>query len=240
VDENKSGGGVMFTIEQLSECMSEPWFLEGYSALERNLFLSRLGLPREPLSRTARKQLKRFSQAVISSAVDWENPRENHARLLCQSAADIEASLSIESDSDAQQVHLSHLKAIFLYELAGLPGASASHAARNGFDPRFRAFFTRDSDSIWRSATGDWAALSPPSTLSVEHTEQEASILLEESLGEILADAGRRLQETGKGGAEAGDLELLGNLAGDFALGVTGDDVLAADFGDGDQSFRRT
>ncbi len=217
----------MFTIEQLSECMSEPWFLEGYSALERNLFLARLGQPREPLSRTVRKQLKRFAQAVISSAADWENPRENHARMLCQSAADIEASLSIEGESDAQQAHLSHLKAIFLYELAGLPGASSSHAARNGFDPRFRAFFTRDSDSIWRSATNDWASFSPPITLSVELTELEAPVLLEESLGEILAGAGRRLQETGKGGAESGDLKLLGSLAGDFALGVTGDDVLA-------------
>lgn len=217
----------MFTIEQLSECLSEPWFTEGYSVLERNLFLSRLGQPREPLPRAVRKQLKRFSQAVISSAVDWENPRESDARLLCQYAADIEASLSFESDGDTLQVHLSHLKAIFLYELAGLPGASSSHAARNGFDPRFRAFFTRESDSLWRSATGDWATLSPKTAVSAEHTKRAAPILLEESLGEILANAGRRLQATGTDGPETDDLELLGNLAGDFALGLTGDDVLA-------------
>lgn len=227
MDENESGGGVMFTIKQLSGCLSAPWFTEGYSALERNLFLCRLGQPHEPLSREARKQLKRFSQAVISSAASWDDPRRGDARLLCQYAADIEASLSVESDGDAQQIHLSHLKAIFLYELAGLPGASSSHAARNGFDPRFRAFFTRERDSIWRSTTGDWAELSPKPSMPVEGVHRAVPILLEESLGEILTDAGRSLQATGIGGIETNDLELLGNLAGDFALGVTGDDVLA-------------
>jgi hypothetical protein len=225
--ENESGGGIMFTIKELSACLPESWFLDGYSALERNLFLTRLGQPCEPLPRTTLKQLKRFSQAVMSSAANWENPRESSARLLCQYAADIEACLSIESDGDAEQVHLAHMKAIFLYELAGLPGASSSHAARNGFDPRFRAFFTRESNSIWRSATGDWAALSPKTVYSADHTEQAPFMLLEQSLSEILVDAGRKLQAAGPCGAEMDDLDLLGSLAGDFALGMTGDDVLA-------------
>ncbi|WP_082727839.1 DEAD/DEAH box helicase [Burkholderia mayonis] len=217
----------MFTIAQLSGCLSQPWFAEGYHSLERNLFLARLGQPRESLDRTVRKQLKRFSQAVISSAADWENPRENEARLLCQYAADIEASLSMESDGDEQQVHLSHLKAIFLYELAGLPGASSSHAARNGFDSGFRAFFTRENNSLWRSVTRDWATLPTHIVESPDYTNQAAPVLLEQSLSEILSAAGRGIQDIGMCGTGLDDLKLLSDLAGDFALGLTGDDVLA-------------
>ncbi|CAB3690643.1 DEAD/DEAH box helicase [Paraburkholderia rhynchosiae] len=217
----------MFTIEQLSGCLSQPWFAEGYHSLERNLFLTRLGQPHESLDRAVRKQLKRFSQAVISSAADWENPRAGDARLLCQYAADIEASLSMDGDGDAQEIHLSHLKAIFLYELAGLPGASSSHAARNGFDPGLRTFFTRETNSIWRNATGDWKTFPTQSVASSDDTDEAAPDLLEHSLSEILTAAGRGIQETGVSGMEEGDLKLLGNLAGDFALGLTGDDVLA-------------
>lgn len=217
----------MFTIEQLSECLSEPWFLEGYQGLERNLFLARLGQPRKPLTGLVRKQLKRFSQAVISSAADWENPRESGARLLCLYAADIEASLSIESDEDEQYAHLSHLKAVLLYELAGLPGASSSHAARNGFDPRFRSFFTRERDSIWGSVTTNWVGKAAGISESTDHATQPARALLEQSLGEILADAGRKLQVVGAGEIESSELKLLGKLAADFSMGLTGDDVFA-------------
>ncbi|MDV3099808.1 DEAD/DEAH box helicase [Burkholderia cenocepacia] len=217
----------MFTVEQLSGCLKESWFVEGYSILERNLFLSRLGRDCEPLSRRARKQLKRFSQAVISSAADWENPREFAARRLCQYAADIEASLSSDSEGDMQHAHLSHLKAIFLYELAGLPGASSSHAARNGFDPRFREFFTRGSESIWRSTTVDWVARASREVVENAQFTWNTARPLEEGLGEVLMRAGIRLHETGKQGVEVNNLALLGNLAGDFALGMTGDDVLA-------------
>lgn len=216
----------MFTIEELSACLPESWFLDGYQALERNLFLTRLGQPCEPVSRPTLKQLKRFSQAVMSSAATWENPREKNARLLCQYAADIEASVSLESGGDTAQVHLSHLKAIFLYELAGLPGASSSHAARNGFDPRFRTFFTRENNSIWRSATNDWAAVSVKTDYPVDQ-EQSPPILFEKGLSEILLDAGCKLQAAGPCSAEMDDLHLLGSLAGNFDLGVTGDDVLA-------------
>ncbi|WP_084636106.1 DEAD/DEAH box helicase [Burkholderia metallica] len=217
----------MFTIEQLSSCLSQSWFSEGYYSLERNLFLARLGQPGEPIDRTVRKQLKRFSQAVISSASDWENPRESGARLLCQYAADIEASLSMESEAGVLQPHLSQLKAIFLYELAGLPGASSSHATRNGFDRGFRAFFTRESNSLWRNVAGNLGAVPTEIDESPDYTEQAASILVEQSLSEILTNAGRRIQDTGESGTGTDDLELLGNLAGEFALGVTGDDVLA-------------
>lgn len=217
----------MFTVEQLSGCLTEPWFISGYRVLERNLFLTRLGLPPELLDPAARKQLKRFSQAVISSAATWQNPRESGARILCQHAADIEASLSVKNEGSAQDIHLSQLKAIFLYELAGLPGASSSYAARNGFDPRFRAFFTRENDSIWRSVTEDWAARSGKVAEPTDHRKKSFSILLEGSLSEILADAGCRLQATGDCGFETDDLDLLGNLAGDFSFGLTGDDVQA-------------
>ncbi|SOY83463.1 putative DEAD/DEAH box helicase domain protein [Cupriavidus taiwanensis] len=217
----------MFTIEELSGCLSQPWFSEGYGAIERNLLLARLGQPTVPLAGPVRKHLKRFAQAVISSAVDWEDPRERRAKLLCQYAADIEASLSIEREGDSPQDHVSHLKAIFLYELAGLPGASSSHAARNGLEPQFRSFFTREGDSLWRNVAANWSALSAESGVLTDRTAQTAARLLEESLGEILADAGRKLQAAGARNTESPELGLLSKLAGDFSMGLTSDDVLA-------------
>jgi len=218
----------MFTIEELSDCLSQPWFSEGYKTVERNLLLSRLSQPTTPLTSQVRKQLKRFSQAVISSAVDWEDPREHRAKRLCQYAADIEASLFIESEAGSRRDHVSHLKAIFLYELAGLPGASSSHAARNGLEPQFRSFFTREPDSIWRNvAAPNRPLLSAKPTTLLERGTQPPAQLLEESLGEILADAGHTLQSAGETNVESPQLGLLGQIAGDFSIGITGDDVLA-------------
>lgn len=217
----------MFTISELSQCLSEPWFLQGYQRLERNLLLQKLGISGEPLSRSARQRLKRFSQAVISSAASWQNPRSDGARSLCQLAGDIEASLSLESESDASAIHVSHLKAVLLYELAGLAGASASHAARNGFDPRFREFFTRETGSIWRSVTTNPSPLPDRTDLAPASADGDASALFEQSLGEVLREAGGALQISGADSVDHAKLGLLGKIAGEFSFGLTGDDVLA-------------
>jgi len=51
------------------------------------------------------------------------------------------------------------VKAVLLYDLAGLPAASASYAGRNGLDPRFREFFTRTGNSVWGVVARDEEAL---------------------------------------------------------------------------------
>ena len=140
----------MFSTDELLGCIHQNWFLAGHGQLERSLLQARLGLEGEPLSVDLKTKLKRFSQAVIASASTWETPREGAGRRLCQLAADIEAALAL-SGGEAIPSHAALFKAVVLYDLAGLPGASASFASRNGFDPRLREFFNRSTETIWGS-----------------------------------------------------------------------------------------
>ncbi|TJW03262.1 MAG: DEAD/DEAH box helicase [Mesorhizobium sp.] len=216
----------MFTISELEPCLSQKWFSEGYSLLERNTLLRRLGMKEEALPPRARRRFKHFSQAVIASAINWDNPREGAARRLCQIAGDIEASFSLVVEDSQFGRHLAMLKAVLLYDLAGLPGASASYSARNGFDPRFRDFFTRSNSSPWGTLaeTGDalQARVQPEPELSHDWTAW-----IDQCLGGLAQEAGVRLQ-----GGEADQtvedrFAKLAEIGGNFELGVTGDDILA-------------
>ncbi len=70
----------MFSVEDLSPCLTQAWFSRGFASLERNLLLNRLGMATEHLPAEDRKSLGRFSQAVMASASGWDNPRIGEAR----------------------------------------------------------------------------------------------------------------------------------------------------------------
>lgn len=216
----------MFEIKDLTECLSEDWLQSSFSKLERNLLLSRLSLPQEALSSTEITRLKRFSQAVIASAAQWEDIRIREARTLCERAGDIEATLADSAGEGTQEKHLSLLKALVLYELAGLPGASASHATRNGFDPRFREFFTRAPTSVWGRMTShyDGRALS---TDQADLLEQGINTLFSHVLGELSQEAGLRLQTHITEKPVIAVVRSLADYASIYELPVSGDDLHA-------------
>jgi hypothetical protein len=215
----------MFSATDLSDCLNQQWFLDGYRQLERNLLLVRLGLSSGPLSAQQRTNLKRFSQAVIGSAPGWDNPRVGSQRRLCQLAGDIEASLAVSQESDDKQAHAARFKAIVLYDLAGLPGASASLASRNGFDPRVREFFNRSPESLWGTmAQNSEAALErlrgEPKLTGVEDT------IFEQAIGDLVQEAALRLQQRNDKSL-AGYFEILVHIAGNYSVGLSGDDLQA-------------
>lgn len=129
----------MIDLSDLLPCIGESWFVVSYGKLERNLLLARLGMSVEPLDIAERNNLARFSQAVMAGDSCWADIESPEARKLCQIAGDIEAAFANSGSPD--ESHLSLIKAMVLYDLAGLAGTSSSYAAKNGFDPRFRAFF---------------------------------------------------------------------------------------------------
>jgi hypothetical protein len=216
----------MFSVEELTSCLSEKWLADGYSFLERNILSSRLGLTIDAITPLARTQLKRFSQAVVASAPIWGDSRIDEARTLCQMAGDIEAGLALAVTASAAAKHLGLLKAMILYDLAGLPGASSSCASRNGLDYRLRDFFSRRVDSTWgrlqtEMATVQTADIGDHSTEAI----QSIDLLLEKAAGEIVQEAGSRLQR--KTYIPAVVIDGLVKIAGDFSFGITGDDVQA-------------
>jgi len=172
--------------------------------------------------------MKRFSQAVVASAPAWPSVRQGEARRLCQLAADIEAGLSVSERDDPQAAHLALLKAAILYDLAGLPGASASYVSKNGFDIRFREFFTRPVGSVWGNVADERGVhLSEAERASAVPSGVDIRGLLEESLGEIAHRAGLDLQRL-EAPADVGRwLSAIADVASDFSFGVTGDDLLA-------------
>jgi hypothetical protein len=221
----EGGACLMFSATDLSDCLNQQWFLDGYRQLERNLLLVRLGLSSGPLSAQQRTNLKRFSQAVIGSAPGWDNPRVGSQRRLCQLAGDIEASLAVSQESDDKQAHAARFKAIVLYDLAGLPGASASLASRNGFDPRVREFFNRSPESLWGTmAQNSEAALErlrgEPKLTGVEDT------IFEQAIGDLVQEAALRLQQRNDKSL-AGYFEILVHIAGNYSVGLSGDDLQA-------------
>ncbi|MCA1549696.1 DEAD/DEAH box helicase [Bradyrhizobium sp. BRP19] len=215
----------MFGPSDLTPCITQPWFQDGYRQLERNLLLVRLGLEREPLSRQQRAKLKRFSQAVIGSASSWESPREGAARLLCQLAGDIEASLAVSGETEHEQAHLALFKAVVLYDLAGLPGASASFVARNGFDPRIREFFSRAPQSLWGSMV-----LNPEEAQSRLQSEPAIgsawNSTFEQAIADVVQEAAIRLQRGNSEGLSE-YFDTLTTIAGHYSIGLTGDDLKA-------------
>jgi superfamily II DNA/RNA helicase len=140
-------------------------------------------------------------------------------------AADIEAALAISGESDDQTAHAALFKAILLYDLAGLPGASASFASRNGFDPRIREFFNRAPESLWgtmaESSQAALARLRPePKLTGVEET------IFEQAIGDLVQEAALRLQQ-GIDRSLTGHFQNLVYVAGHYSIGLSGDDLQA-------------
>ncbi|WP_441228859.1 DEAD/DEAH box helicase [Tardiphaga sp. 20_F10_N6_6] len=216
----------MFSTDQLTECTNQPWFSSGYSSLERNLLLSRLGLDQEKLEAKNVTMMRRFSQAVMGSAPTWKNPREGDGRRLCQLAADIEASLSLAGSEGSEQAHVALFKSIVLYDLAGLPGASASLASRNGFDPRLREFFGRSLDSLWGRVSRDSEQTQSLLWEEVENSE-ESAVLFEQAIGDVVQEAAFNLQMDTENSEVASSLAKLTTIAGHYSFPLTGDDLEA-------------
>lgn len=218
---------LMFTVAELEGCLEAGWFKDGYALLERSTLLRRLGMSAEELPPAARRRFKRFSQAVVASASHWDKPREGTARRLCQIAGDIEASLSVLADDSPSSLHLALLKAVLLYDLAGLPGASASYAVRNGFDPRFRDFFTRSIGSPWGALAGSDHSLQERLRPEPLLPDDDWAALIDQALGGLAQEAGLRLQMGESGDIVEAQLASLGSIGAHFDIGVTGDDILA-------------
>lgn len=214
----------MIDVDDLIPVMSQDWFVEDRDKLERNLLLSRLGLPLERLGAKRRNRLARFSQAVTAGASIWPDEAYDKVRALCQAAADIEAGFAADAP-DHQSARLSVFKAMLLYELAGLPGASATYADRSNFDDRTRSFFTRAHGTVWGGFVGPEKV-----RLSTAHVDQAASSLgslFSRAFGEITQEFGLQLQGGDSKANVARLLSGLGDLASSYTLPVTGDDMHA-------------
>ena len=88
----------MFTVDQLNNCLSETWFVEGYRSLERCLLEHRLGINHAP-SVVWRSELVRLSKAVLGSVSEW-SLSEPMARKVTAIAADIEAAFAVLAEKE--------------------------------------------------------------------------------------------------------------------------------------------
>ena len=223
----------MFEADELSPCMDAEWFVSGYSELQRKILDERLGKPHQDSDQIlAKRNLLRFSQAVLASAPAWVDSKSGLERALCVAAGDIEAGFGIQSanksDSVAQGRHL--LKAALLYDLAGLPGASAKVARDSAFDNRVRDFFLRRRESYW----GVLKAAPPSPSDQDKALRSEVEVLddinelVHKAIAEALFQQGKTLQ-FGKGESDqAGPIfREFSDQAGSFRLDLSGDDFIA-------------
>jgi replicative superfamily II helicase len=146
---------------------------------------------------------------------------------LCQLAADVEAGLSLFVDPSSKQLNLALLKSIILYDLAGYSGASASYASRNGFDVRIKEFLTREKDSVWGALLPSEAIASKLQEVYTAPEAEDLAHLLEKSLGELAADAGIAMQRGESAETPLQWLRSLQQVAADYDLSITGDDINA-------------
>src|SRR5215213_6247482 len=215
----------MFTIDQLSKCLSETWFTEGYRSLERMLLEHRLGLKQES-SVSWRSELVRFSKAVLGSVSKWslEGP---DARKLTTIAADIEAALSViaERDQDHQQRRQNVLCASILYDLAGFIGTAGSQIQRDGFGSDIQDYFSRRG-SWWHHLLPDRSKES--SSISGDLRSQS---LTDDVLAELIEEFGYQIHGEGlevpAAGAKA--VRTMIEIASNFNIGFDGDTLAALD-----------
>ena len=222
----------MFNAEELSPCMQAEWFVSGYSLLQHTILDERLGKPYHNDDLVlAKRNLLRFSQAVLASAPTWDNSKSGLERILCVAAADIEAGLAIGAghgmDAVAEDKHL--LKAALLYDLAGLPGASAKVAKDSTFDSRVQDFFLRRRGSLWGSLKGVSDALGEDdSSNSGLEKSDDINELVHQAIAETLFQQGENLQFGNvKAGQAYSVLRELSGQAGNYRLDLAGDDFNA-------------
>lgn len=223
----------MFEASELSPCMDAEWFVSGYSELQQSILDERLGKPLQNSENVlAKRNLLRFSQAVLASAPSWSDSRAGLERALCVAAGDIEAGFGIRSssnsDSTSQSKHF--LKAALLYDLAGLPGASAKVARNSAFDQRVQDFFLRRKESFW----GSLKAKPTSTSIQVEALEPalrlpgDISELVHRAIAEAVWLQGENLQfRKEKSNYIRSIFHELSSQAGSYRLGLAGDDFIA-------------
>lgn len=183
----------MFTISELSECTNQSWFREGNASLQHNLLELRLGIASRPFSSTRRAQLLMFSKAVLASYPLWKG-NERDIQRLCSLAGDITATFGLMDLQHLRDGHINHhlLSASVLYDLAGLPSASATYAAKNGLPIGLKHFFSRFPQSYWGVLQEAGQIYAGP----VQRDEfNSLDGLLEEAISETLNEIGLGLQE---------------------------------------------
>ncbi|WP_213878586.1 DEAD/DEAH box helicase [Pseudomonas sp. dw_358] len=222
----------MFDADELSPCMQAEWFLLGYSELQHKILDDRLGKPyHENKTVLAKRSLLRFSQAVLASAPAWIDSKSGLERVLCVAAGDIEAGFGIgsvnESDSGAQRKHF--LKAALLYDLAGLPGASAKVARDSAFDDRVEDFFLRRRGSLWGALKDTSTDPAEDKILSLEvKNYDDVNGLVHRAIAEAFFQQGENLQSGNiKADQVHSVLRELREQAGSYRLELAGDDFNA-------------
>lgn len=186
----------MFKIAELFECITQAWFREGNSLLQRNLLELRLGIACEPMSPTRRSQLLMFSNAVLASYPFWTENGNHHGQYLCSLAGDIEAALGMLQRAGANDnIHL--LAAAILYEIAELPSASAACAVRNGLPAGLKEFFSRVPESYWGILKPQSSNVALRDSYVPDSLDGPPTLisLLEEALAEALDEIGIGLQQ---------------------------------------------
>ena len=187
----------MFTIQELQTCMSREWFKNGYQSLERNLIRLRLGMELDSKLQVNAGQLARFSQAVLASVSCWENPRIPEGSKLCTAAGDIEAAMAAfaRDNNGEQNGHRHLLNAALLYDIAGMPGTSASYAIRDGLEMDMKEFLSRQHDSFWGLLSSSEITKSTGrQTESIGLGSLPVDQLLNKAVGEILWEFGKYFQ----------------------------------------------
>jgi len=222
----------MFTIQELQTCMSGEWFKNGYQSFERNLIRLRLGLELDPKLQINVGELARFSQAVLASLSGWDNPRISEGRALCMAAADIEAAIAAFARlSDREQNRRGHLlKAALLYDIAGMPGTSASYATRDGLEIDMKEFLSRQPDSFWGLLSStDITASTVRKTESVVLDSLPIDDLLSRAIGEVLWEFGKYFQVPNLGNPDFvfDAMRSISTVVGTYAVDLDNDTVQA-------------
>ena len=218
----------MFSVEDLQECTGEPWYRESYQICERTLLCRRLGIEPHPTPDTLPLEALRFSQAVLASVSDWLDSLSPDVARLFSNTADIESAFALFAESNNQHdiasIHLLH--ASVLYDLAGLPSAASSQARRNGLFPSIKAFFGRDTESLWghlRDTIPD--DVYPEETETTPDVDDAPFLAVNQAIGESLNDFGIHLQDLLADGRDDGpnDFALIRALSGSYNTEITTD-----------------
>ncbi|MFC1974143.1 DEAD/DEAH box helicase [Chloroflexota bacterium] len=222
----------MFTIEELQTCMLEPWFKEGYQSFERNIIRLRLGMELDPNLQVNAGQLTRFSQAVLASLSDWENPRTTEGSKLCTAAGDIEAATAaFTHNGNGDRNRRRHIfNASLLYDIAGMPGTSASYAKRDGLETEIKGFLSRQPESFWGLlSSSEITATTGRQTKTASLDSLAIDDLLNNAIGEILWEFGKYFQVPDLGepidGFDA--MRAISDVVANYSLDIDNDIVQA-------------
>lgn len=222
----------MFTVEDLHECIGEPWYREAYQVCERVLLFHRLGIAHQPFRQRVPLEALRFSQAVLASASSWKIEQSAVAEKLLSNAADIESAFALFAEAEGlhekASIHLLH--ASVLYDLAGLPGAAGSQACRNGLLPSVRAFFGRATESLWGHLRATVPAdVYPTDTKATQDSFDSLFVAVNQALGETLNDFGIQFQQlpNHEFGEGTTDLDLIRSFSQGYNTELTSDLISA-------------